>query len=343
MRNIHSEINRRLAGVDFSRISPGFHSFRFAVYNDTRVYFQDSEVPWDTRFTGNTAINYNGEWIAIWNLNNFAGNLDSLASKIVHEMFHAYQNEMGDTRWPDEIAGAFYPRDLRNFELKYREDQLLALLAEKFDKAAWQEFKTLRANRIRLYPEAVDYEIKMEGIEGAANYAELQALKMLDTTLYREEFKKCISNLRATHKIFDVRLLSYSTGCIIQTIRNGNALKQINWSKATPGTGEGPGVVLPDLRVKHREYYEDIDKRIQDVLASAEKLDLGETTLLLFDPYNIHSSGDYLYHPHFLAYGAYESPPNFLKGTYITSMKSRTRTIEGIWRAAPEYTQGPGT
>ena len=331
MNDIHLEINRRLAKVDFNRIYPGFHSFRFAIYNNTQVYFQDTEIPWDTRFTGNTAINYNGEWIAIWNLNTFAGNLDSLTSKIVHEMFHAYQNEMGDTRWPDEIVGAFYPRDLRNFELKYREDQLLASLAEKFDKAVWQEFKTLRASRIRLYPKAVDYEIKTEGIEGAATYAELQVLKVLDATLYREEFKKCISSLRTTYKIFDIRLLSYSTGCIIHTIRNGNALEQIDWSQATPGTREGPGVVLPDLRVKHREYYEDIDKRIQDVLARAEKLDLGETTLLLFDPYNVRFSGDYLYHPHFLGYGTHELPVNFLKGAYITRMKSRTRTIEEIW------------
>ena len=162
MKNIHLGINHRLAKVDFNRIYPGFHYFRFAIYNNTRVYFQDSEIPWDTRFTGNTAIKYNGAWIAIWNLNAPASNLDSLTSKIIHEMFHAYQNEMGDTRWPDEIVGAFYPRDLRNFELKYREDLLLASLADKFDKAAWQEFKTLRTSRIRLYPKAVDYEIKTE-------------------------------------------------------------------------------------------------------------------------------------------------------------------------------------
>ena len=89
--------------------------------------------------------------------------------------------------------------------------------------------------------------------------------------------------------------------------------------------------MLPDLRVEYREYYEAIDKRMQDVFACAEKLDLGETTLLLFDPYNVRSSGDYLYHPHFLGYGTHELPANFLKGTYITRMKSHTSTIVEIW------------
>jgi hypothetical protein len=61
-------------------------------------------------------------------------------------MLHAYQRESG-TVFPDDLAGIFYPRNLGNFSLRYRENQLLAGLAEKFDATAWKDFVAIRAYR----------------------------------------------------------------------------------------------------------------------------------------------------------------------------------------------------
>lgn len=53
-------------------------------------------------FLANTAICYQGRLIAIWCLSEEM-DLDILASKIIHEMFHAYQMECGESRFPEEV------------------------------------------------------------------------------------------------------------------------------------------------------------------------------------------------------------------------------------------------
>jgi len=45
----------------------------------------------------------------------------------------------------DMMVGAFYPRDLRNFELRHAENLALAALHERFEAGRWAEFKALRS------------------------------------------------------------------------------------------------------------------------------------------------------------------------------------------------------
>jgi len=104
MKRIHHEISLRLEKLDFNSIYPRFHPFRFAIYDDKKVCFGESEIPWDSRFVGNTAIDYNGEIIAIWNMKCAVRDMDILASMLVHEMLHAYQRESKDTSYPDDLG-----------------------------------------------------------------------------------------------------------------------------------------------------------------------------------------------------------------------------------------------
>jgi len=335
MKSIHHEISLRLKKLGFNSIYTGFHPFRFAIYDDKKVCFGESEMPWDSRFVGNTAIDYNGEIIAIWNMKCAVKDMDIFASMLVHEMLHAYQRESKVTDYPDDLAGAFYPRDLGNFNLRFRENQLLASLAEKFNAAAWADFKTMRAYRLQHYPEAVSYEIKTENIEGGAQFVELGALKQLSPDLYRRRLDRILAGLRSPAKSFDARLLSYDTGCLIRIISADNGPELPNWGMEMPAAqDDAEAADVPGLGMEFDRYFGEIDRKVTDILASGVKLNISGKKLALFDPYNVRSSGDYLYHPYFVGIGSDKKNPELLTGTYVTQMKGRTRIIEETWRAA---------
>jgi len=331
LKTAHLEISRRLSGLDLGTIWPGFHPFRFALYDDNRVCFSGSEVPRDERFIGNTSINYDGERIAIWNLPFPYSVFDGLCACIVHEMFHAYQDETGSMQLPEKMYGPFYPRELRNFSLKYREDLLLASLAEKFEPGGWREFKAMRAERLGLYPAAVAYELITEALEGTATYVELQVLKWLNAEVYGKKYGRALNNLRSREKVFDVRLLSYDSGALIARLLRENGLPPVDWREESKIAFTGPAT-LPDLEQDFQAYFGGIDKMVQEALSRAEKIGPDRTSLICFDSYNVRSSGDYLYHPNFISIGRSEKDQKFLMGPHVTKMKERTAEILEIWR-----------
>ncbi len=325
------EISRRLSGLDLRSVWPGFHPFRFALYDASHVFFAGSEIPWDERFIGNTSINYNGERIAIWNLPSPYSVFDGLCACIVHEMFHAYQDETGQLLLPDKMYGPFYPREFRNFSLKHREDFLLASLVERFDPAAWREFKAMRAERMKLYPDAVEYELKTEALEGTATYVELQVLKRINAEAYGKKMARALNNLRSREKVFDVRLLSYDSGALIAGLLRENGLPPVDWREESKTAFTG-SAALPDLEQEFQAYFGGIDKMVQEALSRAEKIGPDRTSLICFDSYNVRSSGDYLYHPNFISIGSSEKDQKFLMGPHITKMKDRTAEIQEIWQ-----------
>jgi hypothetical protein len=331
MEKIHLEISRRIGTLDFGRLAPGFHPFRFALYNNKKVCFGETEIPWDSRFVGNTAIDYNNETIAIWGMKYACTDMDIFTSLLVHEMLHAYQRESG-TVFPDDLVGVFYPRNLDNFTLRYRENQLLAGLAEKFDATAWADFKAIRAYRRQRHEEAVDYEIKTENIEGRAQFVELGALKQLSPDLYSKRLARILSALRSPEKIFDARLISYDTGSLIRMVIVGNNLDHPAWAEENPCTAI-TAQEIPGIREEFEKYFGATDKKVQELLSNGEKLDISGKKLTSFDPYNVRSSGNYLYHPNFIGVTTDGEKPDFFAGTFITKMASYGRTIEEAWRA----------
>ena len=167
-----------------------------------------------------------------------------------------------------------------------------------------------------------------------ATYAELEALKAIAPGLYREKLERSLSNLLARDKVFDVRLVCYSAGALLQTIIRGNGLEQVAWAEAAAADAAALPAD-PDLEPAFQKYYGEIDKRVQDALARSEKVELAGMTLLAFDPYNVRRSGQYLYHPNFIGYGPSEQDCRFLMGGCITKMKGSTRAIEEAYRLKP--------
>ncbi len=329
LEEAHSLVSQRLDGLDFGALLPGFHRFRFALYDDVRVCLGDTVLPWDNRFLGNTAMEYEGGHIAIWKLVPAEPEPDRLAANIVHEMCHAYQLET-NAEFADEMAGVFYPRDIDNFSARHEENLLLAGLAEGFTPEAWDRLRGLRAARGEELPQAVGFEFKTEAIEGVALYVELAALKKFSPRLHSKKLAASLAALRDPSLVFDVRLSCYHSGAVARAVATANGLPQALSERAGKGAPARPRPQGQALEAAYREYFGKVDKLIADAMAGAEVLPGGARWLAGFDPFNVRSSGNLLYHPDFIMCKDAGGETRTHMGRFVTAMKGHTREIEAV-------------
>lgn len=329
LEEIHAEISRRLDRLDFARLLPGFHRFPFALYDKERACFGGFCVPADGRFIGNTAIRYDGELAAIWSLRSEPADLDALAASVAHEMCHCLQTEVS-RKFPEDINGAFYPRDLANFAMKYRENLLLARLCGGFSAAAWRGFAHLRAGRLAEFPGPVAYELSVEAIEGEAEYVEHKALYALHPGKAAARRAKRQAALASLDELFDVRKNCYSSGAALLLAADEGGTAPPDW-RAAPAALPGGGI-QPGLARAHEKYFSAVDALVSGALAKASPMEPGGSRLVGFDPYNVRSSGKDLYHPHFIICADEGREPRFHSGTFVTRMKGRSREIESVYK-----------
>lgn len=175
----------------------GFKSFPLALYNSDEVYlinyknlpkgyYVDGKVAvgkWDERFMGNTAINLDGQYTAIWNMDTLDEmiDLDKLYSKVVHEMLHAYQLKNGDKRFGNEVMYLTYKFTGEFLDLRMKEREYLLKAVFEADEAKKKElisdFISIREGRRNIIGDRINYEYGIESIEGAATYVECKALQ----------------------------------------------------------------------------------------------------------------------------------------------------------------------
>ena len=172
LHEYYSEINSRIEKIDFDALWKDFKPLRFALYNDKKCFFDGQYIEKTDDFFANTAIEFNGEVIAIWNVSEPTDS-DVLTSKIVHEMFHGFQTISGEKRYADEMDALFeYCYSNENLSVKAEENRLLSELAEHFDYAKFTGFLGLRKMRAEQFEYEFRYETSIEQIEGTANFVE---------------------------------------------------------------------------------------------------------------------------------------------------------------------------
>jgi len=216
MENIYKQLEQLLAKVDFAAIWPGFAPCEFAVFNQQTVLMKDGQIPWDERFMASTIITFEGRRLAIWYVETFDNlDLERTAAGLVHEMFHALQNDQGDRRGPDEFELLTYPADVNNYELKFVENQQLQ---SAYAAKSWfmlEHFSIMRHARHRLIGDVIKNEWLCETGEGLAEFAGLMALKQLSAAKYAEDVLEHINRLHDPKMLFGLRRISYSVGCVL--------------------------------------------------------------------------------------------------------------------------------
>ena len=212
---LYDQLSRTISALDFERIWPGFAPLKFALYDNKHCVLDGSYIEKTDAFCANTSIVYQGEQIAIWNV---AEEIKPaiLASKIVHEMFHGFQNRQGWDCWADEMEALYhYAYSAGNLSLKLRENELLLSLLDGFDSASFLELLSLRRLRGERNPYEFAYESKVEEIEGSATFVEWMVLKQLDEQAAHAMEARMRSLLTKPDYLFPIRISSYYTGALL--------------------------------------------------------------------------------------------------------------------------------
>jgi len=216
LADMYGRVDAILNALDFDGLFAGFHKYRFALYNSEEICLDGAVMPYEDGFRGNTSMLYDGEHIAIWNVElDPVDDMDMLACDLVHEMFHCHQNANHEARFPSDLALLRYPDDMDNFTRKYNENRYLASACARRDAASFKRFAALRNQRLAAYPDMVRQELRVETIEGMAEYVGLKALRAIDGEKFALAVKRHLDKLTArSGLLFDVRRISYYTGAV---------------------------------------------------------------------------------------------------------------------------------
>jgi len=275
--------------LDINSLWPGFHTFPVALYDDKNVYltgFKDLPKGFvlddviavgrkDSRFYGNTAINMEGQLVAIWDIRTISQSISPsrLTSLIVHESFHAFQQEINEQRYADEMLLLRYPFEQENLALRLleRRELIRSVFAESDREyvEATRRFAGLRERRRSLIRDLLDYELALETYEGTAAYVEtLSYHKLCDLPLHY-----CYGQLGRDLAEFPSDLKSFRASCLSPGVFMALMLDRSspNWKKSFSGSSDYLyDFLLKTLNVKPYERFS--PESIDDALERAYEL-----------------------------------------------------------------------
>lgn len=289
LETLYFEVKETIDRLKFDDLWRGFSPVKFALYDAKRCIYDRNEIPKPKDFVANTSVWYEGEQIAIWHVME-PMDVVTLTTKIIHEMFHAYQTSQGESRFPKEMeALSRYQYDEGNLSLKYEENQLLVDMAIRFTPERYRAFKAKRFHRRKHYPYEFHYEASIEEIEGAAQYVELRALELLDQELYRKRVTSLKQRIQDVEKIVPIRVRCYDVGAMLfQVLKKNNLLdfenlvdvltaeRMLDADDERPLTME----VNPIIATALEEYRSETKEMIHHGLTHGTLIDQGELELL---------------------------------------------------------------
>lgn len=340
LHEAYREVKNRLDRLDFSSLWDGFCQLKFALYNDTECCFDGEYIEKTADFIANTSIQYNGEYIAIWNLSEGAADLDRLAASIVHEMFHAFQHIRGESRWPDEMAALFdYRYSAENISLKLREAALMEDILINDRASSFPELLALRRMRANLYPKEYDYEARIEQIEGSAKYIELKALAQMNAEKGALRWRKILAGINDPCAYTPIRVISYDVGAAFLDCIN--QYSSFNYSDFSPSTfaqeiienavpAEQGYPLNPAVEKSIKAFFDGTRGIIEAALSKNDVVLRGEYPLCSLNIWDVRWDGKYAISNFFVSYFDNGEIKN-LDGNYVVEM-GRDCIIHTVYR-----------
>ncbi len=216
LHELYDAVKERIGRIDFSYLWAGFSPLKFALYNSESCFFDGNYIEKSDDFIANTSILFNGEYIAIWNVMEIPEDLDIFAAKIVHEMFHGFQNISGENRWPDERAAMLrYQYNAENLTLKAEEARLIRKILTEENSSEYPLLLSIMKQRKRSFPYQFDYEARVAQIEGTAQFVEIHALSQLDEGKGRKAWERVLNKITDPASYFPIRTVCYDFGAAL--------------------------------------------------------------------------------------------------------------------------------
>ena len=328
LKELYGVVSQYVNEVRCNELWRGFQPLRFALYNDNECFFDGEYIEKTEAFLANTSIEYNGEYIAIWNV---TGEMDPkiLASKMIHEMFHGFQNKNKESRFPQELnALQCYHYSDENLSIKLRENQLIAELTEKFSKEKLDLLLQYRRYRYNHFQYEYLYEAKVEQIEGTANYVELNALKQISEELYSDKLEQMKKSITNPANLLPIRIVSYDIGALLLHIikENGIAVDEgfsdTTFSESLIGTiEEKKPYECTGMSQYMDTYFGKAQRVIDKAIQNNEIVMEGESSLLAVNVYNAVCLNGYITSTYFVMYGEEENPTTLYGNFVIESPK----------------------
>ena len=308
MKEQYLQVCQILRRVDFSRLWPGFHPYPFSLYDGVHAMLDGELVPCPPHFRGGTALYHQGRPLAIWNVaQDPPRDPELFAAALVHEMFHAFQLELGERRFPDDLALAAAPLT----------PETLALAAAEFSALAAGDlprFKSLRERRRDLTGDVIREEFFAETIEGTAQYIQFSALSQLDPQKGSAALEECRKALSRPQRLTDLRRRAYDSGALLlcSTIRAGLDPTHLIgretrpvYELLAPQIESAPVPAVSPAQLSHwRELLQarqDERSRLLDTFLSGPRAEIpGPFTVIGYDPMNLFRQGEWLYSSSYL-------------------------------------------
>lgn len=305
------DVNHRLNQLNFSALADGFRRYRFALYTNREACLDGTCIPLPESFLGNTAVLHEGEFVAIWNMEDDpTDDADLLAASLVHEMYHCHQRTCGETRFPSDLALLAIPGDTQAFEAKHAENRLLADACEQKSLVCLKRFAKIRSERRTAHPDMLEQELKVETIEGMAEYVGLQALAHLNPAAFERSLTRSLQHLRAEDaQLFDLRRIGYFSGAVYFLTLERLGLPIVN-DLHSPLTAYDQNAIdaakecvdVPSCEFVAREF-SSLTKRQTDEIAqyTANAAYIAcSASICGYDPMNMFRIGDKLFCRHFV-------------------------------------------
>ena len=324
LKQLYEAVKKRVDSVRCEELWQGFKPLKFALYSDTECVFDGRYIEKTERFLGNTAIEYDGEFVAIWYVRG-EPDLDILASKIIHEMFHGFQNSNNELRFPQELSALYqYRYSNENLSVKWKENQLIAELVQEFDNEKLERLLKYRKYRQEHFKQEFIYESQIEQIEGTANFVELQALKQISDSLYLRKLEQMKQSIIEPTNLLPIRIVSYDVGALLLHVLKENC---IPFDQGFSGITFSENLIhamdetdLCDVDVSMDRYIDDYFAKVKEVIdGTIEKNDVvteHRSKLLGVNVYNAAYLNGYVISTYFVMYGE-ETSPTIEHGDFV--------------------------
>lgn len=326
MQAFYQAVKRELEKVDFDALWPGFHAYPFALYDHAQAVLDGVSMIRPAEFWANTALRFQGQLVAIYQVPaEKERDAASMASLLVHEMFHAFQMECGETRFPDDLSLAAAP--LLPEALAWKAEEYRALA-----QADLPRFRAVRERRRAMDPKAVQEELMAETVEGMAQYVELTALGQLSPEKRRAGLQSCARALAEPERLLDARRCAYHSGTLLLTAaaEQGLAVSHPIGRETRPVydllAGQIPAGILPACpplapwQALLQGQREQRQHQIQEFLRRPHRTVTGQYSVCGYDPMNLWREEDLLFSTSYLALRGEGQEPVELQGQALLYM-----------------------